>query len=86
MNVPFLLLAILAYAVLGSVAAYLIMSRRGVPMNLFWIGTPGYLYKICRNSEVDPGGPAKFLALTSSLAFLVGFPWAVVVSSVITYP
>ena len=62
------------------------MSRRGVPMKLFWVGTPGYLYMACRNSEVEPGSTARILAFTSALAFLVGFPWIMIVSSEFSYP
>jgi hypothetical protein len=77
--------AILAYAGFGNIAAYLIMNHRDVPMKSIWAGTPGYLYRVCRTSDVEAGSAAKFLALTSSLAFLIGFPWAVITLSMVPY-
>ena len=85
MEVPTFIEALLAYAIIGNVAAYVLMSRRGVPMKSVWAGTPGYLYKACRDSDVDSGCTARFLAFTSSLAFLIGFPWVVIVSSMIPH-
>lgn len=59
-----------AYAVLGNVAVYLALTRRKVPLHFIWVGTPGYLYRICVASPAVGPGLCRF-AFSTNVAFLV---------------
>ena len=59
------------YAVFGNVAVYLILSRRRVPMRSLWAGTPGYLYRVCKEATPVVGTSLQRFAFSTNIAFLV---------------
>jgi len=58
-----------AYAAIGNAAVYILLRRRGVPLQFIWSGTPGYLYGVCRRSTV-PRSLTRF-ALSTNVAILL---------------
>jgi hypothetical protein len=64
------------YAVLGNVAVYIVLMRRGVPVRSMWAGTPGYLYRVCARADGIVGAALRRFALSTNIAFLLAFLFA----------
>ena len=60
-------------AVLGNVLVYILLSRRGVPINFMWSGTPFYLYKLCVHAQPPVPPSLCRLALVTNVAFIAAF-------------
>ena len=74
-----LLVLSVVYAVLGNLAVYVILSRRRVPMRMMWVGTPMYLYSVCRNSPYAGASLRRFAASTN-VAFVLALLLIVIAS------
>lgn len=70
MTIAFVLL--LLYAIFGILAVYVILARRGIPVRFFWVGTPGYLARVCSENPATTGPTLKWVARSTVVAFLAG--------------
>jgi hypothetical protein len=61
----------LVYAVLGNGLVYVLLARRGVAMRSMWVGTPGYLYRLCVGAEPPVRAWLKWFALSTNIVFVV---------------
>jgi len=59
---------LMTYFVGGSYYAYILLSRLGVPVNLLFITTPGYLYKNSKDIPGTYGILLKLFSLSTSVA------------------
>ena len=59
------------YAVFGNVLVYVLLARRGIAMRFMWVGTPGYLYRLCMGAEPPVSAWLKRFALSTNIAFVV---------------
>jgi len=64
------------YAVLGNVAVYVVLLRRGVSVKFMWAGTPGYLYRICHNAKRAVGTGLERFALSTNVALALAVLFA----------
>jgi len=59
------------YAVLGNTVVYVILIRRKVPLRSLWAGTPGYLYRVCKEATPIVSTGLQRFAFSTNIAFLV---------------
>ena len=73
MNVIRIVFAVsVVYAVLSNTVIYVMLVHRKVPLRHIWAGTPGYLYRVC--AETQSVGPImRRLAYSTNVAFLIAF-------------
>lgn len=60
-----------AYAVVGNALVLFALTRRNVPIQFLWAGTPGYLYRRCVSEKVGIG--LQRFAFSTNVALLIAF-------------
>lgn len=63
-----------AYSVVGNALLYVILRRRGISFRFMWSGTPGYLYRVCRQSTTPLPRALTGFALSTYIAFILIIP------------
>ena len=64
------------YAVLGNVFVYLVLLKRHAPMRSMWVGTPGYLTRVCNENPALAGPAPRWFSISTVLAFFLAFFFA----------
>jgi histidine triad (HIT) family protein len=80
LTIAFLLSA--AYALLANLAVYFALAGRGVSMRAFWVGTPGYLYRVCVRAQPPVGASLRRIAFSSTIAFVLALALGIILFGV----